>query len=305
LEKAGQAEPFRAPDRRTLGRLTEAGRVAVANGPGAGDDEVTTEPHTDDVDPATDDAATTLEADEAAPPHDAPGERPETADEDTTVTPTGEADEGVTTGEQDPRGAASHDDEDTNIGQPGTAASPTGEGEEPHEPQAPARQNQTSSAARDTTAADNVLPDMAVSTGDSEPPVSPSSAALAPVNDGTDDSEPDAGDATEPDGSETPQPDGQAPPDSGDTPKDARSGHQRRAKGALRGAVVDILENNPDRQYKVGELCKLINQGEQGSGMPKASAGAVANVLDKLAGAGIAVQTVAKPATFQLASRED
>ncbi|WP_240033316.1 MarR family transcriptional regulator [Micromonospora globbae] len=75
----------------------------------------------------------------------------------------------------------------------------------------------------------------------------------------------------------------------------------RRAKGSLRGAVLDILEAHPDRAYKTSEMCRLIDAANAGSGARKASAGAVVNALVKLVAAGKAVQTVEKPATFQLA----
>lgn len=78
-------------------------------------------------------------------------------------------------------------------------------------------------------------------------------------------------------------------------------GGGRRAKGSLRGAVLDILEAHPDRAYKTSEMCKLIDAANAGSGAKKASAGAVNNALVKLVAAGKAVQTVEKPATFQLA----
>ncbi|MCX5122001.1 MarR family transcriptional regulator [Micromonospora sp. NBC_00362] len=76
----------------------------------------------------------------------------------------------------------------------------------------------------------------------------------------------------------------------------------RRVKGSLRGAVLDILEAHPDRQYKTGELCKLIDAANAGTGARKASGGAVFNAAVKLVAAGTAVQTVEKPATFQYAS---
>ncbi|MFI7517389.1 MarR family transcriptional regulator [Micromonospora echinofusca] len=75
----------------------------------------------------------------------------------------------------------------------------------------------------------------------------------------------------------------------------------RRTKGSLRGAVLDVLEAHPDRAYKTSELCKLIDAANAGTDAKKASAGAVNNALFKLVAAGKAVQTVDKPATFQLA----
>ncbi len=78
-----------------------------------------------------------------------------------------------------------------------------------------------------------------------------------------------------------------------------RQDRARRGKGSLRGAILDILEANPDRAYKTGELCKLID-ANRGAGVAKASAGAVANAATKLVADGLALQTVERPATFQL-----
>ena len=75
----------------------------------------------------------------------------------------------------------------------------------------------------------------------------------------------------------------------------------RRPGGSLRGAILDILEANPDGQYKVGQLCKLIDKASEGTGYVNVGAGAVYNAVVKLVGEHRAVQTVDKPATFQLA----
>ncbi|MEV4481832.1 MarR family winged helix-turn-helix transcriptional regulator [Micromonospora coxensis] len=97
-----------------------------------------------------------------------------------------------------------------------------------------------------------------------------------------------------------PTPNGERP-----GPAEESSGHKtrqdraRRAKGSLRGAVLDILEAHPDRAYKTGELCRLIDAANAGGA--KASAGAVANAVTKLVADGKAVQTVERPATYQLA----
>jgi DNA-binding MarR family transcriptional regulator len=64
----------------------------------------------------------------------------------------------------------------------------------------------------------------------------------------------------------------------------------RRGKGALREAVLKILQNNPDNAYKVNQLSKLLDGASQG---------AIANALHKLAADGTACQTVERPATFQ------
>ncbi|MET7970885.1 MarR family transcriptional regulator [Micromonospora sp. NPDC005305] len=91
-------------------------------------------------------------------------------------------------------------------------------------------------------------------------------------------------------------------PDRGDSPRgEDRSTAGRRKGGSLRGTVLDILEAHPDRAYRTGELCKLIDAANAGTGAAKASAGAVANAAIKLVAAGKVVQTVERPATFQLA----
>ncbi|HEX8343563.1 MAG TPA: MarR family transcriptional regulator [Actinoplanes sp.] len=82
-------------------------------------------------------------------------------------------------------------------------------------------------------------------------------------------------------------------------------GAPRRSPGSMRAAILDVCEAHPDRQYKVGELCKLIDQANEGTGAAKASQGAVYNAAVKLAGTGTLVQTVETPATFQLAARTD
>ncbi|MEV0157589.1 MarR family transcriptional regulator [Micromonospora sp. NPDC050686] len=107
---------------------------------------------------------------------------------------------------------------------------------------------------------------------------------------GHDRQQPDAAPA-EAEGESNPDAQGQA----------ATTGNSRRVKGSLRGAVLDILEAHPDREYKTSELCKLIDSANAGSGAKKASQGAVYNAAIKLVAAGTLVQTVERPATFQLA----
>ncbi|MEV2241101.1 MarR family transcriptional regulator [Micromonospora sp. NPDC049891] len=77
----------------------------------------------------------------------------------------------------------------------------------------------------------------------------------------------------------------------------------RRASGTLRGAILDILEANPGQQYKVSELCKLVDRANEGTDAKKASAGAVHNAAVKLVATGRAILAAEKPATFALADR--
>ena len=88
--------------------------------------------------------------------------------------------------------------------------------------------------------------------------------------------------------------------DGSDQPAKQAPRAAKRAGGTLRGAILDILEANPDRQYKVGELCKVIDAANAGTGAAKASQGAVANALDTLSRKGTVTRTVDRPATFQL-----
>jgi len=88
--------------------------------------------------------------------------------------------------------------------------------------------------------------------------------------------------------------------DGSDQPAKQAPRAAKRAGGTLRGAIFDILEANPDRQYKVGELCKVIDAANAGTGAAKASQGAVANALDTLSRKGTVTRTVDRPATFQL-----
>ncbi|WP_435124422.1 MarR family transcriptional regulator [Micromonospora tulbaghiae] len=103
-------------------------------------------------------------------------------------------------------------------------------------------------------------------------------------------------------GQETPaEPTPDAEQVAGSTAREARPDTARRAKGSLRGAVLDLLEAHPDRAYKTGEIAKLIDNANAGTGAAKASAGAVANAVTKLVAEGKAVQTLDRPATYQLA----
>ncbi len=78
--------------------------------------------------------------------------------------------------------------------------------------------------------------------------------------------------------------------DSGADP--AQPATTRRGKGALREAVLKVLQEHPDTAYKVGELSKLLDGASQG---------AIANALHKLTGEATVTQTVERPATFQAA----
>ncbi|GAA3449655.1 hypothetical protein [Dactylosporangium matsuzakiense] len=85
--------------------------------------------------------------------------------------------------------------------------------------------------------------------------------------------------------------------------RDTATGKVRRPRGSLDAAVLVILRARPDLVYKVGELCKLINKAEEGTGMPKASPGAVVLAAQRLVARQQAILAVEKPASFQILPR--
>jgi hypothetical protein len=92
-------------------------------------------------------------------------------------------------------------------------------------------------------------------------------------------------------------PDRPAPP----APARKTSGKPRRAGGTLDGGVLDVCESHPDRQFKVGELCKLIDKANEDAEVAKASPGAVVLACERLVRKNKLIQVVERPATFQLA----
>jgi DNA-binding MarR family transcriptional regulator len=81
---------------------------------------------------------------------------------------------------------------------------------------------------------------------------------------------------------------------------------RKRPKGALRASALAILQANPDSEYTIDQLKKLIDRVDAGTGYPRASPGAVSNALDNLERDGKAVKVVdRKAATFTLAPTTD
>lgn len=81
---------------------------------------------------------------------------------------------------------------------------------------------------------------------------------------------------------------------------DTATGKVRRPNGSLDKAVLTILRARPEAVLKTGELCKLINKAEEGTGMPPASPGAVVLAAQRLVARQQAILAVEKPASFQL-----
>jgi hypothetical protein len=77
---------------------------------------------------------------------------------------------------------------------------------------------------------------------------------------------------------------------------------RKRPAGALEASVLAILQGDPDSEYKVNDLRKLVDKADEATGYPAASAGAIANALDKLAGKGQVISVPERThATFQAA----
>lgn len=90
------------------------------------------------------------------------------------------------------------------------------------------------------------------------------------------------------------------PAEGGPAPEVAAAGSgetPRRPGGSLRNTVLKVLQDHPEHQFRVLEVCRAID--DLGTGGAKASAGAVRNALDRLAGQGSILLIVDRPATFQ------
>lgn len=142
-------------------------------------------------------------------------------------------------------------------------------------------------------------PDAASPTVDAQPPAADPTAPSD--NPPPDDPTTPPADTTDQDtGDTTAVPPSPGTADNGEATDEDKTTPLRRSPGSMRAAVLDICEAHPDRQYKVGELCKLIDAANAGTDAKKASQGAVYNACTKLAAAGTLTQTVDKPATFGL-----
>ena len=100
-----------------------------------------------------------------------------------------------------------------------------------------------------------------------------------------------------------PAPDVQADPDD-DVPDAGKAEEvttKRRPKGALEATLRHVVHAHPDEAMKVDRLRKLIDIADAGKGYGPASAGAVANAANKLAGRAEIVEVAAEHATYQAA----
>lgn len=264
LRDVGWAESFDNGDGRTVWRLTAAGVQAAADAEQA------------DPDP---DGGPTARAIPPQPGRTAAGgttdevDQPTDAATDTEGVGDGTADEDTTTAARDPQPVAP----DPQPVAPVTDAEPPAkpaELDKREAPPVPAAAEGTASHEGTATPGDDT-------DGVGTEPGEPAAAlpAAGPVD-------------ADPPGAE---PAGPTPTEAAAAPK------PRRASGTLDGAVMDILEADPDGQFKVGQLCKLIDKANEGSGAAKASPGAVVLACQRLERKGKAALAVERPATYRLA----
>jgi hypothetical protein len=261
-EASGQAERVRTDDGRTLWRLTAAGRAATATPTGP----------TGDQHPA--------------------GNDPQ---------PTSDGPQGTTRVSDPVEHVAADDPSDDQPSAPAETA-PVLPAELPNLPPTAAADPIPPATVDNTTADDDTI-------------VSVDPTATAPTGEGQDVAGPAVATPPGRGGPVSPAASGSAtghepePAQSGDAPRAPAGGAEappastaasRRTGGSLRGAILDILQAHPDQQYKISELCKLIDAANTGADAKKASAGAVHNAAMKLVQTGAATLDVEKPATFAL-----
>ncbi|BCL14674.1 MarR family winged helix-turn-helix transcriptional regulator [Micromonospora sagamiensis] len=270
LESAGHAERVRTEQRTTLWQLTEPGRAAAASVA----DSSTTAPSAasgNDDARAADDSQKRAEL------------RTESEPEPGTGTPAeGQAPVGLP--------AQQTGDPTAEAGQAGpTPAEATGPAERALAPQdepgtEPMPERETEAAPR----TDPGAPSSKVTHDQPSGEPRPDHGANELETDSTTEAERQTAALAEESGTGTPKRDGRRKP-----------AQPRRRKGELRDEVLTLLRRHPDTAYKVGEICKLINQARDGAQVNKASAGAVANALDKLVIAGNVTRLDTKVATYQ------
>ncbi|MFV2112909.1 MarR family transcriptional regulator [Micromonospora sp. LOL_025] len=268
LLTAGLAESARSGTGRSLWRLTDTGRAHAEQG----------DHGQAAAEPATRDAGTSGTAAEPGPRGDEPQESQEAAGQEHDQRPTAEVPaDGQPEATRESASPAPGDveaapDEFTEAADT-EAEHGDDSGPSTAEPEVPGATGGTGQATGTTPAADDA---------DAGPAVSDEPASGSTTGDPATDESPATAPATEAAG-------------------EAAQAPTRRASGSLRGAILDILEANPGQQYKVSELCRLVDRANEATGAKKASAGAVHNAAVKLVGTGRAVLAAEKPATFALA----
>ena len=301
-EDTGQAERFRTDDGRTLWRLTAAGRAATASPddrPGPADvpsaqAAPAAEPDTTPTTTSDDDAqpADVLKPDSVVDPD--PVTTPDRADEPAAVAgPDTDTTDGVTTRVE--AVTAIKDDPD-DIGTSVDAAAV---------PNAVAADAGSAPDSNATPVAAHGQPgaDIPTARGDSSPLADSTDLPAGTVDLPAATVDLPAGTVDQAESAPAPAPAGTG--EQSDSSDQDRTTPARRSAGSMRAAILDICTAQPDRQFKVAELCRLIDAANTGADARKASPGAVYNAATKLAAAGTLTQTLDRPATFQLSRTGD
>jgi hypothetical protein len=94
-----------------------------------------------------------------------------------------------------------------------------------------------------------------------------------------------------------------AQPATDSTPASPAAGKTRRPPGALDRTAMRVAQSNPDREFKVTEMARLIDQADAADGhhYPTASPGAVVLSCDRLVEGGYLTKVNEKPATYKFA----
>ncbi|WBB93397.1 MarR family transcriptional regulator [Verrucosispora sp. WMMC514] len=270
LESAGYAERIRTEQRTTLWQVTDTGATAaaaVADGsrnppaPPPDDDPAADEPPRGGGPPEQDLQPTTAAPTEDHQPPDQHTDDTTAPHHQTSTPPQQQAVVPAVTIEQTPEQQA----------EPGPEAPPARDSRSASPPEGAA----ASSDAGEDQPGDEPGPDDRASVSEATSPTHVAHPQPAQANQSAD---------------STPQRDGRR-----------TSARPRRRKGELRDQVQQLLRRHPDSAYKIAEICKLINQAHDGGDVNKASAGAVANALDKLVIAGTVTRLDTTVATYQAA----
>lgn len=283
LEAAGRAEAFKGTDGRTLWRATATAQPAGQTPESDTDPAAVPAPPTEpDVEPELTEPDTAEDADAALPT--------ETESAETEHTDNGTADTSGS-GVPIPGGTDSHPAEvQASDTQDSDGSTDAGDFADSDTNAAAAEANVH--AAGDNRSTEPVAPD-----ADVEPVAG---SGDEPTVDRRESARPEADEAAASDG-----PDAVRNTADASTPTVDGNGSAagaRRRPGTLIESIRTIMRANPDTKYRVGQLCKLIDTANEGTGVKKASPGAVKNQLDKLGGKGEIVMVVEHPATFQLAA---
>ncbi|GAB3861835.1 hypothetical protein ACFPIJ_56475 [Dactylosporangium cerinum] len=271
LNSLGLAESIKADNGQTVWQLTDAGRqhpaVGDADQADAGDQH-------DVSGPSEADAVPQPAADIAAQPT---GDSTSGTPADAAAVDDGDPDETVTAEEPADPADAETDGGDTP--------------DEPADTHDPADADTAAQTSDDAVARTESSDDAGHHPADEPMEPQPGDASVEAVSAAADEPDPTAASA----GTNTTV--GEDSPATGAKPK--RTQANRRAPGSLDRTTLTILAAHPDEVFTVGRLSKLIDAAEAGTGVAKASPGAVVLAGQRLVGRSEAILASEKPVGFQ------